>query len=60
MLERGYVRDHTLMTSGVGGEGGSEFFRFLDFFRCYMRGEGGGGGGDTNLDVPPPILIIPN
>ena len=41
-------------------EGVSEVFRF---FRCYMKGEeeeGGGGGVDTNLDVPPLILIFHN
>ena len=41
---------------GGGGEGGGGVVRFLDYFRCYMRGE----GGDTNLDVPPPILIFHN
>ena len=45
------------MTSGWRGGG---VVRFLDFFRCYMRAGGGGGGGDTNLDVPPPILIFHN
>ena len=42
---------------GGGGGGGGGVVRFLDFFRCYMRGEG---GRDTNLDVPLPILIFHN